>query len=80
MILNYALTLEHLENAFYQQGLANFSESQFADAGFDSDFYANLKTVASDESTHVDFLTKGLTGELMIPLQDNLPALWKPDR
>ena len=61
-ILNYALTLEHLEDKFYREGLANFTEDQFAAAGFDSTFYANLQEVSSDESTHVSFLTSALTG------------------
>lgn len=59
-ILNYALTLEHIEDAFYQGGLLNFTEAQFATAGFDSSFYNNLKEVAADESTHVQFLTAAL--------------------
>jgi len=59
-ILNYALTLEHLENTFYQQGLANFTQAQFAAAGYDAVFYNNLKEISSDESTHVSFLTSAL--------------------
>ena len=59
-ILNYALTLEHLEDTFYQEGLKNFTESDFAAAGFDSTFYSNLKEVSSDETTHVSFLTAAL--------------------
>jgi hypothetical protein len=60
-ILNYALTLEHLEDTFYRQGLANFSASDFSKAGFSSLFYDNIQTVASDERTHVQFLTSALT-------------------
>ena len=60
-ILNYALTLEHLEDTFYREGLTNFSETDFAKAGFDSTFYANLKEVSMDETTHVSFLTAALT-------------------
>ncbi|TVY41065.1 Protein rds1 [Lachnellula subtilissima] len=59
-ILNYALTLEHLEDKFYREGLANYSQADFANAGFDATFYANLKEVSYDESTHVNFLTKAL--------------------
>ncbi len=61
VILNYALTLEHLENTFYRQGLANFTENQFKADGFSSDFYKNLKVIAADEQIHVEYLTKGLT-------------------
>jgi hypothetical protein len=72
-ILNYALTLEHLEDKFYREGLANFTEDQFASAGFDSTFYANLKEVSSDETTHVSFLTKALTGKYCLPTDDQGP-------
>jgi len=33
-ILNYALTLEHLEAAFYTQGLNRFSRGEFQSASF----------------------------------------------
>ncbi|KAL8737739.1 MAG: hypothetical protein Q9181_001396 [Wetmoreana brouardii] len=60
-ILNYALTLEHLEDKFYREALVNFTEADFAAAGYDSTFYSNLKEISSDESTHVSFLTAALT-------------------
>lgn len=60
-ILNYALTLEHLEDAFYRQGLANFTEADFKAAGYGSDVYGRIKTISSDEATHVSFLTSALT-------------------
>ncbi|KAI1062894.1 hypothetical protein NW752_004413 [Fusarium irregulare] len=69
VILNYALTLEHLENQFYMQGLSNFTEKDFADAGYDSTFYNNIKTVSSDESAHVDFLTKALKAAGVTPVE-----------
>jgi hypothetical protein len=61
-ILNYALTLEHLENKFYGEGLAMFSQAQFAAAGYDATFYQNLQEISYDESTHVNFLTTALKG------------------
>lgn len=60
-ILNYALTLEHLENTFYQQALKNYTQADFASAGYDSTFYTDLKQVSADEMTHVAFLTATLT-------------------
>ncbi|TAQ89661.1 hypothetical protein B7494_g2037 [Chlorociboria aeruginascens] len=59
-ILNYALTLEHLESKFYREGLANYTQADFVAAGLADPFYENLKTVSSDESTHVTFLTGAL--------------------
>lgn len=63
-ILNYALTLEHLEDTFYRQGLANFTQADFAKAGYDATFYGNIKRVSGDESDHVSFLTSALKGML----------------
>ncbi|KAM0228539.1 hypothetical protein ACHAP5_011915 [Fusarium lateritium] len=70
VILNYALTLEHLENNFYKQGLSNFTEEDFADAGYDSTFYNNIKVVSEDETTHVDFLTKALKAAGVTPVAE----------
>lgn len=61
-VLNYALTLEHLEDKFYREGLMNFTQKQFADAGFNATFYQNLKEISYDETTHVSFLTTALQG------------------
>lgn len=68
-ILNYALTLEHLEATFYEQGLKNYTEEDFKNAGLDSTFYANLKMIASDEKTHEEFLTQALTSTYLTTYQ-----------
>ncbi|KAF7542901.1 hypothetical protein G7Z17_g11181 [Cylindrodendrum hubeiense] len=59
-ILNYALALEYLERKFYQEGINNYTESDFCDAGFDKEFYPNLMRIYEDEKTHVDFLSTAL--------------------
>ncbi|KAM0435871.1 hypothetical protein ACHAPT_002762 [Fusarium lateritium] len=68
VILNYALTLEHLEDTFYREGLSKFSEKDFTDAGYDSTFYNNIKKVSADETAHVDFITKGLKAAGVTPV------------
>ncbi|KAI4285127.1 MAG: hypothetical protein L6R38_000877 [Xanthoria sp. 2 TBL-2021] len=70
VILNYALTLEHLEDKFYREVLDKFSEGDFEEAGFPAPFYAKLKTVSKDESTHVSFLTAALKAAGVTPVEE----------
>lgn len=67
-VLNFALTLEHLENAFYSQALAKFSAADFNSAGY-TGAYPVLQQVASDEAQHVSFLTSALSAAGAIPVQ-----------
>ena len=62
-ILNYALTLEHLEDTFYRQGLAMFPPTAFATAGFDAVFYNNIKAISEQETDHVSFLTAAIKAD-----------------
>ncbi|KAI8597699.1 ferritin-like domain-containing protein, partial [Dissophora ornata] len=56
-ILNFALTLEHLEAAFYKWGLAKFSSSDYDSSGYSSSIRQNFVNVANQEATHVQILT-----------------------
>ena len=59
-ILQYALTLEHLENVFYKGALSKFTEDDFVGAGFSKEYYDNLKYIATDEESHVTALSDAL--------------------
>lgn len=64
-VLNFALTLEHLEYAFYRDGLQRFDEKDFmrsaALRGFGNeireDVYDYFETIREHEDTHVETLT-----------------------
>jgi hypothetical protein len=56
-ILNFALTLEYLEAAFYNEATANQGKASFIKDGQTRVF---LKTVTADENAHVAFLKKAL--------------------
>jgi len=58
-ILAFALTLEHLEAAFYAGAVARFSPSDFTSFGI-PDLYPDVLRLARDEATHVDVLTTTL--------------------
>ncbi|SCU80494.1 LANO_0B00298g1_1 [Lachancea nothofagi CBS 11611] len=59
-ILQFALTLEHLENAFFKQGLSTWSVDEFVKANFTESFYSQLKYITHDEETHVLYLEAAL--------------------
>ncbi|MDQ3587534.1 MAG: ferritin-like domain-containing protein [Actinomycetota bacterium] len=54
-ILNFALTLEYLETAFYEQGLKNVS-------GLGGDVKELATTLKENEAEHVDALTEAIKG------------------
>nr|POF12756.1 protein rds1 [Quercus suber] len=68
-ILQFALTLEHLENVFYKQAVAKFSARDFEEAGFGADYYNNLKYIAYDEQQHVALLSGALSAAGVTPVK-----------
>jgi rubrerythrin len=57
-VLNYALTLEHLEYAFYRDGLVTYAN----DADFPTGVRARLVEIRDHEKAHVDALTQTIQG------------------
>lgn len=69
-VLNYALTLEHLETAFYRDGLEQFSADQFTEAGYSSvvaDYFAMIR---DHEAAHVETLASVITDLGGEPVQE----------
>ncbi|KAI9852379.1 MAG: hypothetical protein M1838_000901 [Thelocarpon superellum] len=60
-VFQYALTVEHLQDKFYREGLENYTAADFATAGFDATVYQNLMEMSKHESFHVKVITDGLT-------------------
>ena len=77
-VLNYALTLEHLEYAFYRDGLAQFDEEDFTSAKFIRGFggrvisrvYPNFQLIRAHEETHVEILTSVIAGRGGTPVNE----------
>jgi hypothetical protein len=57
-VLNYALTLEHLEYAFYRDGIGNFT---FGNDPFGQSIDTNLAAIRDHEGAHVTALTDAIT-------------------
>jgi hypothetical protein len=65
-VLNYALTLEHLEYAFYRDGLEQYSADDFSAAGYAPNVYEWFGLIRDHERDHVMTITqviKDLGGE-----------------
>ena len=69
-VFNYALTLEHLENAFYRDGLDEFDEAAFEDAGYDTQVREYLTLIGQHEQDHVDVITSTIEGAGGEPVEE----------
>ncbi|KAI0260678.1 ferritin-like domain-containing protein [Gloeopeniophorella convolvens] len=72
-VLNFALTLEHLENAFYSEGLSKFTQQDFIDAGLADWSYGRIKQIAAHEAEHVQFLQEALGDKATKPCTYSFP-------
>lgn len=69
-VLNYALTLEHLEAAFYRDGLAAIGREGITSWGFQDTVFDNLTAIGEHEAEHVAVLTKVITDLGGEPVQE----------
>lgn len=67
-ILQFALTLEHLENVFYKGALDKFTKADFHAAGLSAAYYTNLEYISHDEESHVELLTSALAAAGAMPV------------
>lgn len=60
-VLNYALALEHLEYAFYRDGLEQFTDEDFGQGPFNQPVSTRLIDIRDHERAHVERLTEVIT-------------------
>ncbi|KAI9069037.1 hypothetical protein FKP32DRAFT_1608570 [Trametes sanguinea] len=71
--MQFALTIEHLENAFYSDGLSKYSAQAFEQAGFSSWVYGRFQQIADNEAAHVAYLNNTLGSDAPAPCTYNFP-------
>lgn len=67
--MNYALTLEHLENGFYREGLEMFDRSDFEEADIVQDYstefgqsvYTSIEVIGEHEASHAGVLSEAVS-------------------
>ncbi|KAF9509167.1 hypothetical protein BS47DRAFT_1349549 [Hydnum rufescens UP504] len=72
-ILQYALTLEHLENSFYYGALDKFDEDTFTKAGLPAWARGRFQQIADHEATHVSALTSAIGAGATAPCNYSFP-------
>ncbi|KAK8865777.1 hypothetical protein IAR55_000924 [Kwoniella newhampshirensis] len=77
-ILQYALTLEHLENAFYHGFLDQFDDAAFTNAGFPDWVRGRVKNIAEHEAQHVALLSGALGSAATQPCTYSFPTVTDP--
>ncbi|KAF5677936.1 stress response protein [Fusarium heterosporum] len=69
-ILQFALTLEHLEDTFYRQAFQTISDEAFAPLGLSANTLADIKAIGQTEASHVVLLQSALAGAGFTPVEE----------
>ncbi|KAG9014767.1 hypothetical protein FRB94_010614 [Tulasnella sp. JGI-2019a] len=72
-VLQYALTLEHLENTFYKQALGKFDDAAFKSAGFEPIVRERFVEISQHEQDHVTFLSAAIGSQATQACEYNFP-------
>ena len=75
-VLNFALTLEHLDSTLYRTGLEQFAAEDFVAVGYDASVRDYLEQIAANEEAQVAFLSDtiaSLGGEPVGPAEYSFP-------
>jgi hypothetical protein len=73
IVSNLAVTLEHLENAFYRDALAQFDAAAFESAGFPAWVRGRFAQIAEHEASHVAVLSGALGDAAVQPCEYTFP-------
>ncbi|KDQ19866.1 hypothetical protein BOTBODRAFT_51245 [Botryobasidium botryosum FD-172 SS1] len=73
-ILQFALTLEHLEAAYYTQYLGQYDAQAFSDAGFPPQVYERFLQMKGHEVEHVNFLTSAIGSNAVQACEYSFPV------
>ncbi|KAL2676953.1 hypothetical protein Neosp_010720 [[Neocosmospora] mangrovei] len=68
-ILQFALTLEHLEESFYREGFTTLSDADFAPLGLEKKSLDDLKAIGKTEESHVVLLQGAIAQAGFQPVQ-----------
>ncbi|KAM0546709.1 hypothetical protein ACHAPJ_010746 [Fusarium lateritium] len=69
-ILQFALTLEHLEETFYREAFATLSDEAFAPLGLSATSLSDIKAIGKTEEEHVVLLQSALAGAGFHPVEE----------
>ncbi len=75
-VLNFALTVEHLDATLYRTGLNDFAAQAFVDVGYDASVRDYIEQIAQNEEAQIAFLTEtiaSLGGDPVGPAEYSFP-------